>query len=45
MNPSSERIARYIHDRFADKIKSTGLNVVRVTVWESENARVTYDND
>jgi 6-pyruvoyltetrahydropterin/6-carboxytetrahydropterin synthase len=45
MNPSSERIARYIHDRLADKIKSTGLNVVRVTVWESENARVTYDND
>ncbi|MBA4396028.1 MAG: 6-carboxytetrahydropterin synthase QueD [Syntrophus sp. (in: bacteria)] len=41
-NPSSERIARYIHDRLADKIKSTGLNVARVTVWESENARVAY---
>jgi 6-pyruvoyltetrahydropterin/6-carboxytetrahydropterin synthase len=42
MNPSSERIAGYIHDQLADKVKSSGLNVARVTVWESENARVTY---
>jgi len=45
INPSSERIARFIHDRLADKIKSTGLNVARVTVWESENARVAYGNE
>jgi 6-pyruvoyltetrahydropterin/6-carboxytetrahydropterin synthase len=44
-NPSSERIARYIHDQLADKIKPTNLSVARVTVWESENARVAYDND
>ena len=42
MNPSSERIARYIHDRLADNMKSLSLNVSRVTVWESENARVAY---
>jgi 6-pyruvoyltetrahydropterin/6-carboxytetrahydropterin synthase len=42
MNPSSERIARYIHDRLADKVKTMGLNIARVTVWESENARVAY---
>jgi 6-pyruvoyltetrahydropterin/6-carboxytetrahydropterin synthase len=42
MNPSSERIARYIHDRLADKVKTKGLNIARVTVWESENARVVY---
>ncbi|MFH1079370.1 MAG: 6-carboxytetrahydropterin synthase QueD [Pseudomonadota bacterium] len=42
MNPSSERIARYIHDRLADKMKSSRLNVARVTVWESDNARVAY---
>jgi 6-pyruvoyltetrahydropterin/6-carboxytetrahydropterin synthase len=42
MNPSSEQIARYIHDRLADKVKTMGLNIARVTVWESENARVTY---
>jgi len=42
INPSSERIARYIHDQLADQIKSLHLNVARVTVWESENARVAY---
>jgi 6-pyruvoyltetrahydropterin/6-carboxytetrahydropterin synthase len=45
MNPSSERIARYIHDRLADKVKTMGLNIARVTVWESENARVAYSNE
>lgn len=45
MNPSSERIARYIHDRLADKVKTMGLNIARVTVWESENARVVYSNE
>ena len=44
-NPSSERIAHYIHDRLADKMKSSHLNVARVTVWESENARVAYYNE
>lgn len=42
INPSSERIARYIHDRLTDQVKSLNLNVSRVTVWESENARVAY---
>jgi 6-pyruvoyltetrahydropterin/6-carboxytetrahydropterin synthase len=42
MNPSSERIARYIHDRLADNVKTMGLAIACVTVWESENARVAY---
>jgi 6-pyruvoyltetrahydropterin/6-carboxytetrahydropterin synthase len=42
MNPSSERIARYIHDRLKDQMKSMNLSVSRITVWESENARVAY---
>jgi 6-pyruvoyltetrahydropterin/6-carboxytetrahydropterin synthase len=42
MNPSSERIARYIHDQLAGKVEALGLKIARVTVWESENARVTY---
>lgn len=42
INPSSERIARTIHDRISGRIKSAGLAVARVTVWESENARVVY---
>lgn len=41
-NPSSERIAHYIHDRLRDQMKSMNLSVARVTVWESENARVAY---
>lgn len=45
MNPSSEQIARYIHNRLTDNIKSINLSVARVTVWESENARVDYYDD
>ncbi|MCX5856682.1 MAG: 6-carboxytetrahydropterin synthase QueD [Deltaproteobacteria bacterium] len=45
MNPSSEQIARYIHDRLTDNMKSMDLKVSRVTVWESENARVAYYDD
>jgi 6-pyruvoyltetrahydropterin/6-carboxytetrahydropterin synthase len=41
-NPSSERIARYIHDQLADNVKTMGLNIARVKVWESENAHVAY---
>jgi 6-pyruvoyltetrahydropterin/6-carboxytetrahydropterin synthase len=44
MNPSSERVAKYIFDRLTERIQGMNLNlkVPRVTVWESENARVTY---
>jgi 6-pyruvoyltetrahydropterin/6-carboxytetrahydropterin synthase len=45
INPSSEQIARYIHDRLTDNMKSMNLKVSRVTVWESENARVAYYDD
>jgi 6-pyruvoyltetrahydropterin/6-carboxytetrahydropterin synthase len=41
-NPSSERIAHYIHDQLRDQMKSMNLSVSRVTVWESENAHVAY---
>ena len=42
MSPSAERIAQYIHERLADKVITMGLNIARVTVWESESARVAY---
>ncbi|MDQ1277944.1 MAG: 6-pyruvoyltetrahydropterin/6-carboxytetrahydropterin synthase [Thermodesulfobacteriota bacterium] len=44
INPSSERIARYIYDRLMKKFQTLNLvlTVSRVTVWESDNARVTY---
>jgi 6-pyruvoyltetrahydropterin/6-carboxytetrahydropterin synthase len=40
-NPSSENIARYIYDQIARRA-GTALAVTRVTVWESESAKVTY---
>lgn len=42
LNPSSERIARFIHERLSPQAQRAGLAVSRVTVWESENARVSY---
>ena len=41
-NPSSEHIARFLHDRLSPKAEQTHLRLSRVTVWESENARVSY---
>jgi 6-pyruvoyltetrahydropterin/6-carboxytetrahydropterin synthase len=42
MNPSSEQVARHLYERIAEKAMSLNINVSRVTVWESENARVAY---
>ena len=42
MNPSSEQVARYVYDGLAEKVQALGLSLARVTVWESDNARVSY---
>jgi len=42
VNPSSERVAKHLHDRLAPKVEAAKLRVVCVTVWESDNARVAY---
>ena len=42
INPSSERVAKYIHDRLAPQVQAVNLRVACVTVWESDNARVAY---
>ncbi len=42
INPSSEQVARLIYDRIAEKAIPEGYGVSCVTVWESENARVSY---
>ena len=42
MNPSSEQIARFLYERIGEKAKPTKTPLSRVTVWESENARVSY---
>ena len=41
-SPSSENIARFIYDRISEKVKESNLDVSRVTVWESEDARASY---
>jgi 6-pyruvoyltetrahydropterin/6-carboxytetrahydropterin synthase len=45
-NPSSEQIARYVHDRIDDRIdeqaRQRKVHLSRVTVWESENSCATY---
>jgi len=45
INPSSENIAKYIWQEMKLKAKLAEVNVVRVKVWESENAAVTYIGD
>jgi 6-pyruvoyltetrahydropterin/6-carboxytetrahydropterin synthase len=42
INPSSELIARFIYDRISKKANRHYLKVSCITVWESENARVSY---
>ncbi|MBI4632473.1 MAG: 6-carboxytetrahydropterin synthase QueD [Deltaproteobacteria bacterium] len=42
MNPSSENIARFIYDGITEKASRERIAVSRVTVWESDNARVSY---
>jgi 6-pyruvoyltetrahydropterin/6-carboxytetrahydropterin synthase len=42
INPSAENIAKYIYEKMEPKVKPAGVNVVRVKIWESENAAVTY---
>jgi 6-pyruvoyltetrahydropterin/6-carboxytetrahydropterin synthase len=42
MNPSSERIARFLYEGIGEKARQAKVPLTRVTVWESENARVSY---
>ncbi len=42
INPSSERLARYIFDKINERSRQANVSLSRVTVWESENARVSY---
>ena len=44
-NPSSEQIARYLFDRIDERARkeNAGAHLSRITVWESENSRATYN--
>jgi 6-pyruvoyltetrahydropterin/6-carboxytetrahydropterin synthase len=42
VNPSSERIARFLYERITPRAKQAHVSLSRITVWESENSRVSY---
>ena len=42
VNPSAENLSRFIYDKINEKAQAKNVEVSRVTVWESENARATY---
>ncbi|MDD5170720.1 MAG: 6-carboxytetrahydropterin synthase QueD [Syntrophales bacterium] len=45
VNPSSELIAKLFYDELAPKAAALDLDIPRITVWESEDARVTYEKN
>lgn len=42
INPSSENIAKWIHESLKKKVESHQCNMTSVTVWENETASATY---
>ncbi|MFO7570261.1 MAG: 6-carboxytetrahydropterin synthase, partial [Smithellaceae bacterium] len=44
-NPSSENIARFVYNALLPPAKTQNVKVLRVKVWESENAAVTYSEE
>lgn len=41
-NPSSENIACHVYQVMKTRVTEAGVDLLRVKVWESENAVVTY---
>ena len=42
---TSERVARFIFERLAARMKGNAARIAEVTVWESDNARVSYTGE
>jgi 6-pyruvoyltetrahydropterin/6-carboxytetrahydropterin synthase len=42
INPSAENIAKYISEKMESETKKVFVKVIKVKVWESENAAATY---
>jgi len=45
INPSAENIAKYISDKMESAADKASVKVIKVKVWESENAAATYTTD
>jgi len=41
-NPSAENIAKYFADTLVPKVRSDGLRISAVTVWETDTTSATY---
>jgi len=41
-NPSSENLARYLHEQISTRLDAPELTVSFVRVWESEDSAATY---
>ena len=41
-NTSVENVAHFIHDELSKTLEGKGVEVARVTVWETEDAGATY---
>ena len=42
---TSERVARYLFERIAARMQGQAVRLAEVTVWESDNARVSYTGE
>jgi len=43
--PTSERVARHIYAHIRKRLKGRAVRISEVTVWESENSRVSYSGE
>ena len=41
-NPSVERFARVVHERFSDAVTTAGVDHLTVTIWEDDIANAAY---
>ena len=42
LNPSTENIAKALHDRLVKTIRSDNAKITKVTVWETPDAQASY---
>ena len=42
INPSSENVARFLYNELKRRLSNFPVNLLRVSVWESENSKASY---
>ena len=41
INPSSEQISKFLHERIGNMLPEK-INIVKTSIWESENSKASY---